>query len=288
MEDRFAVLSPDLKLAYQVFGDAPGPPFLLITGWFSDLTLWPAGFCARLSSLGYTVIRYDNRDSGLSTRTKTGSIDPTNPPYTMSDLAADAVGLLDFLGVLKAHIAGFAMGGTIAQYVAIEHPERVLSLTPMATASGAPGYPMPDPDIRNIFAEPFPDDPAALAAHHRKLFAAMAGSSFDGAEYEEQRRESTGRGAPLPNGALLSAANRTSGDRTARLSQVSAPVLVVHAELDPLVSLQASKVHTAAYPNARLLILEGIGHGVLPSRCWDTLAQAMDAVARAATGRRTR
>jgi len=282
MEDKFATIlssTGELNLAYQSFGDENAPVFLLVTGWFSDMTLWPRGFCEELAARGFRVIRYDNRDAGLSARTDIENIDLTRPPYTMSDLAADAVGLLDTLGIPAAHVAGFAMGGTIAHFIAIEHPERVLSLAPMATASGARGFTLPDPSIISVLREPFPTDTEGLARHHKKLFAAMAGSSFDEVDYEERRRESIARGASPARGDLHNRANATSGDRTERLGQVRVPVLVVHAEQDPLVSLEAAQAQVNAFPNAELLVLEGIGHGVLPRHHWPKLADALQKLA---------
>ena len=282
MEDKFATIlssTGELNLAYQSFGDENAPVFLLVTGWFSDMTLWPRGFCEELAARGFRVIRYDNRDAGLSARTDVENIDLTRPPYTMSDLADDAIGLLDTLGIPAAHVAGFAMGGTIAQFIAIEHPERVLSLAPMATASGARGFTLPDPSIISVLREPFPTVTEGLAQHHKKLFAAMAGSSFDEVDYEERRRESIARGASPARGDLQSMANATSGDRTERLGQVRVPVLVVHAEQDPLVSLEAAQAQVNAFPNAELLVLEGIGHGVLPSHHWPKLADALQKLA---------
>lgn len=282
MEDKFATIlssTGELNLAYQSFGDENAPVFLLVTGWFSDMTLWPRGFCEELAARGFRVIRYDNRDAGLSARTDIENIDLTRPPYTMSDLAADAVGLLDTLGIPAAHVAGFAMGGTIAHFIAIERPERVLSLAPMATASGARGFTLPDPSIISVLREPFPTDTEGLARHHKKLFAAMAGSSFDEVDYEERRRESIARGASPARGDLHNRANATSGDRTERLGQVRVPVLVVHAEQDPLVSLEAAQAQVNAFPNAELLVLEGIGHGVLPRHHWPKLADALQKLA---------
>lgn len=271
--------SQNLELAYQSFGSEEAPCFLLITGWFSDLTLWPRAFCEELAGRGYRVVRYDNRDSGLSTRTDPASVKAGEPPYTMSDLAADAVGLLDALTIGKAHIAGLAMGGTIAQNVAFEHPERVLSLTAIATASGAPGFQMPDPSILPLALEPFPTDPEALARHHKRLFAAFAAASFDDADYEERRKESVARGAALARGDLQSGATFSAGDRTPQLGQVRVPVLVVHPELDPLIPMDAARAHVAAYPSADLLVLEGVGHGVLPRRTWPSLVEAMAGLA---------
>jgi len=225
------------------------------------------------------VIRYDNRDSGLSTRTNIDNIVPTRPPYTTSDFAADAVGLLDTLGISAAHVAGFAMGGTIAQFIAIEHPERVLSLTPMATASGAKGFTLPDPSIIPIMRQPFPTDTEEFTEYHKKIFAAFAGPNYDEADYEERRRESIARGASPARGDLHNRANANAGDRTERLGQVMVPVLIVHAELDPLVSLEAAQAQADAFPDAELLVLEGIGHGVLPRHHWPKLADALQKLA---------
>jgi pimeloyl-ACP methyl ester carboxylesterase len=283
--DQIAVVSTatgSIELAYQEFGDGGDPVFLLITGWFSDLTLWPRGFCKVLAERGYRVIRYDNRDAGLSTRTVIDKIDPLNPPYTMSDLAGDAIGLLDALDVEQAHVAGFAFGGTISHLVAIEHPQRILSLVPLATASGArvdsSGAPLTvlPASIRGLFGTPFPEGAEELDQHHKRLFAAMAGSSFDEVEYDDRRKESALRGAELARGDIQSVVGTTTGDRTDLLVQVDVPVLVVHPEKDPLVSHAAAMLHTEAFRNGRLLILDSIGHGVLPQRLWATLADAMN------------
>ena len=273
-KDRFATVSTSgspLQLAYQSFGNEDDPVFLLLTGWFSDLTLWPKGFCEVLADRGFRVIRYDHRDAGLSTRTDIDDVDPDNPPYTMSDLAADAVALLDALGIDKAHVAGFAFGATISHVVAIEHPDRVLSLVPFATTTGRRlGPPRPR---RRMPA--FPTDPEELSRLHKERFADMAKESFDEEDYESRRRESAGRGAPLARGDIQSAVMSTAGDRTERLGQVKVPALIVHPEKDPLISPEALKLHVDAFPDSKLLVLEDIGHGVLPERHWAKMADAM-------------
>ncbi len=235
------VTANGIQIEYETFGDKSNAPLLLITGWFSDLTLWPRGFCEELVGRGYRVIRYDNRDSGLSTRTQIDTIELNKPPYTMSDLAADAVGLLDSLGIAAAHISGFAMGGTIAQYVVIEYPDRVLSITLVDSGAGGGRFPMPDRSILRLFYVPFPTDPEDISRHHKKLFAAMAGSSFDESDYEARKKESVERGAAPALGDIQGAVNMAaSGDRTEKLRKVQVPALIVHAEKDPLVSLEAA------------------------------------------------
>jgi len=299
MKDQFATISTAtgaITLAYQIFGDEKHPVFLLVTGWCSDLTLWPRGFCEALAGRDYRVIRYDNRDSGLSTRTHIDTIDPANPPYTMSDLAADAIGLLDALGIAKAHVAGFAFGGTISHLIAIEYPGRVLSVTPMATASGArtdaTGKPLipPDPSFFTEPEGPFPTDPEDIGKFHKKIFAAFAGSSFDEADYEQRRKESEARGAEIARGDIqgLAGAHSMGSDRTKQLGQVTVPALVVHPEKDPLVSVEAAQVHADAFHDGKLLVLEGIGHAVLPKRHWATLADAMHELALRAENRKQR
>lgn len=295
VEDQFATISTrtgEITLAYQSFGDEEDPVFLLVTGWCSDVTLWPWGFCAELAGRGYRVIRYDNRDTGLSTRTDIDTLDPADPPYTMSDLAADAIGLLDALGITKAHVSGFAYGGTVSHLIAIEHPDRVLSLTPMATASGArtdaAGNPLtaPDPSIFDVLGKPFPADPEERGRYHKKAFSAMAGSSFDEGDYDRRRQESEARGAEIARGDIqnIAGAAATISDRTEQLGQLTIPALVVHSENDPLVSMEAAQVHTDAFQDGKLLVLEGIGHGVLPERHWAVLADAMHEVALRAKG----
>ena len=272
--DQFATVSTPtgtLQLAYQAFGNRDDPVFLLLTGWFSDLTLWPRGFCEVLAGRGFRVIRYDHRDAGLSTRTDIDVVDPDNPPYTMSDLAADAVRLLDALGIEKAHVAGFAFGATISHLVAIEHPDRVLSLVPFATTTGRRAGPR-----RPRRAVPaFPTDPEGLSRLHKERFADMARESFDAEDYEARRKESAQRGAPFTRGDIQSDVMPTAGDRTERLAEVRVPVLVVHPEKDPLITPEALKLHVEAFPDAKLLVLEDIGHGVLPERHWAKMADAM-------------
>ena len=170
--------------------------FLLLTGWFSDLTLWPRGFCEALGRRGFRVIRYDHRDAGLSTRTDIDVPDPDNPPYTMSDLAADAVGLLDALGIEKAHVAGFAFGATVSHLVAIEHPDRVLSLVSLATTTGR----RTGPRRPRRAMPPFPTDPEGLSRLHKERFADMARESFDEEDYEARRRESARTGCVAREG----------------------------------------------------------------------------------------
>ena len=273
-QDEFATVSTaagPLRLAYQSFGNRDDPVFLLLTGWFSDLTLWPRGFCEVLAGRGFRVIRYDHRDAGLSTRTDIDVIDPDNPPYTMSDLAADAVRLLDALGIEKAHVAGFAFGATISHLVAIEHPDRVLSLVPLATTTGR----RTGPRRPRRAMPPFPTDQEGLSRLHKERFADMARESFDEEDYEARRRESAQRGAALTRGDIQSVVMPTAGDRTERLGRVKVPVLVVHPEKDPLISPEALKLHVDAFPDAKLLVLEDIGHGVLPERHWNKMADAM-------------
>ena len=277
-QDQFATVSTStgsLQLAYQSFGNEDDPVFLLLTGWFSDLTLWPRGFCEVLGRRGFRVIRYDHRDAGLSTRTDIDVPDPDNPPYTMSDLAADAVGLLDALGIERAHVAGFAFGATVSHLVATEHPDRVLSLVSLATTTGRRTGSRTGPRRPRRAMPAFPTDPEGLSRLHKERFADMARESFDEADYEARRRESAERGASLARGDIQSAVMPTAGDRTERLGQVRVPVLVVHPEKDPLLSLEVSKFHVECYPDGKLLVLEGIGHGVLPERHWETMADAM-------------
>jgi len=277
VEDKFVTLTSGIRLAYQTFGNRSDPVFLLITGWFSDLTLWPRGFCELLASRGFYVIRYDNRDSGLSTRTEI-KVSPEHPPYSMSDWANDAILLLDKLGIEKAHIAGFAMGANIAHYVVIEHHERVMTLTAFATTSGAPGFSAPDPSIRTVFSEPHASDTEGLEIYHKKIFKAMASSSFDENDYEERHNESKQRGALPARVDIQSLVNRP-GDRTKKLKMVKVPVLVVHGGQDPLISIEAARAHAAVFPDATLLVLNGIGHGVLPKLFWEKLATAMSQLA---------
>lgn len=244
-------------MAWQSFGPDEAPCFLLITGWFSDLTLWPDALCHHLASRGLRVLRYDHRDSGLSTRMGSRR-------YSLDDLADDAAALLDVLGVPEAHAVGMAMGGTVAQLLALRHPQRVLTLTLIGCSTGSGHHPPPNPEVRAMNRARIPAPEAARRAHRRKLFAAMAGGNFDALDYDGRERESMARGAFTAAAENQLLALTRAADRSGHLRRVQVPALVVWGPDDPLIPLAAAQELKQALPQARLMALPGAGHGHIP------------------------
>ena len=263
-----------LELAYDEFGDASAPPILLIAGLGTQMIRWTRRFCDGLVRRGFRVIRFDNRDSGQSThfsqtpppalaaliRGETSEI-----PYTLDDMAADAIGVLDALEVQRAHLVGRSMGGMIAQVVAAGHPERVLSLTSIMATSGNPALPPPASDVMAMMMGPTPDPIREERAfvEHRVAFArriAAPDLPFDESEHRALVLAELHRGYDPGASGRQIAAIAANGDRRARLSMVTAPALVIHGSADPLFPLSHGRDTAAAIPGARFLPLEGMGH----------------------------
>jgi pimeloyl-ACP methyl ester carboxylesterase len=265
-----------VELEYEVFGDGP-ETILLINGLGSQLTRWPEAFCGKLTAKGYRAVRFDNRDTGLSTWFQPGD------KYALSDMAADAMAVLDAVGVTKAHIAGVSMGGMITQAVAIEHAGRTLSLTSIMSATGAPGTLDPAPRLADYFTTPVPDPTADFEAFvtHQVGSALKIGSPGypwpEGALREravaEYNRAFNPTGSVRQMGAI-----RGDGDRTARLGQLKVPAVVLHGADDPLVQLKGGEATAAAIPGAELRVIPGMGHD-LPPALFDIVADAILAAA---------
>ena len=271
----------DVKIEFEVFGGQDAPTILLINGLGSQMTRWPEAFCAKLTKQGFRTIRFDNRDTGLSTWFKPGE------RYSLSDMAADAMAVLDAVGVEKAHIAGVSMGGMISQAVAIEHPHRTLSLTSIMSASGAPGTLDATPEAGAVLTAQ-PPNPASdfegFIAHGVANAQVIGSPGFpwpEGALRErviaEYRRAYNPTGSQRQMGAI-----RGDGDRTERLGKLNVPTVVLHGADDPLVPLAGGKATAEAIPGAELRVIEGMGHD-LPPALFDIVADAiLAAAARAA------
>lgn len=269
-----------IEIEYETFGPDDAPAVLLINGLGSQMTRWPAPFCEKLVARGFRAIRFDNRDVGLSTWFQSGD------RYTLSDMAADAVGLLDHLKVDRAHIVGVSMGGMIAQTVAIEHPDRVLSLTSIMSATGAPGTLDSTPEAAAVLNTPAPDpaaDEEAFVAHGVRNARVIGSPAYPWADaplrervLSDMRRAFNPKGVQRQRGAI-----GASGDRTEKLKTLKVPTVVVHGEADPLVPLAGGQATAAAIPGAELRIIPGMGHD-LPEALYDTFIDAIaDAAARA-------
>ena len=253
----------DVAIEYEVFGQGP-ETILLINGLGSQMTRWPQAFCAKLTARGFRAIRMDNRDAGLSTWFQPGQA------YTLSDMSHDAMAVLDAMGVDKAHIAGVSMGGMISQVIAIEHPDRVLSLTSIMSASGAPGTMDPTPEAGAVLTMAAPDpetDREAFIAHGVANAATIGSPGYPWPEGTVRERVIAEHGRAFnPTGsARQMAAIRAYGDRTEALKTLTVPTVVLHGADDPLVPLRGGEATAAAIPAAELRVIPGMGHDVPPA-----------------------
>jgi pimeloyl-ACP methyl ester carboxylesterase/SAM-dependent methyltransferase len=265
-----------VDLSVETFGERDAPPILLIAGAAESMESWDSDLCQLLASEGRFVIRYDHRDTGQST-----SWPPGAPGYTGRDLVADAAGLIDILAGGRAHLVGLSMGGAIAQQLAVEHPERVATLTLMSTSPGpADDLPPVAERLRSVFAEPAPEpdwnDVDAVIEHVVEGYRPYAGPGcFDEAAVREAARRMVARtpnhGASAGNHWLLEGA----GDVRSRLSEVGAPALVIHGSQDPLFPLGHGEALAREIPGAELLVLDGVGHQAPPRSTWDVVVPAI-------------
>ena len=282
-----------VNIAYQSAGDPGDPALLLIMGLGMQLTGWPDDLVEALVELGFHVIRFDNRDSGLSDKfehagtpnlplafLKTLVRWPLKGAYSLEDMAGDAIGVLDALGVAKAHIVGASMGGMIAQIVAARYPQRVLTLTSIMSSSGRRGLPGPTRAARAIlFKRPAkPQDFDSLVSHGANVFRVIGSPAYP--TPDKVLRERVGsqiKRNTCPGGVLRQmVAIAASGERSALLNTIKVPTLVIHGAADPLVPLACGEDTARLVPDARLAIIEGMGHD-LPAQLIERLVSLIDA-----------
>ncbi len=280
----------DIEICYESFGPDDAPPLLLVMGLGAQLTLWSPGFVSELLERGFRVIRFDNRDVGLSTKTagdppdvmalyaKAMAGQPVDAPYTLSTMADDAVGLLDALDIPAAHVVGASMGGMIAQMIAIEHADRVLSLTSIMSTTGASDIGQPDPEAMMALLTPPPTDRDGAIAATVDTSRIIGGSLFDADEARARAAEAYDRCFNPAGPAFHIAAIAATGDRTDRLGSVQAPTLVIHGREDPLVTLSGGEATATAIPGADLLVLGKMGHD-MPRSYWPQIADAIFGIA---------
>jgi pimeloyl-ACP methyl ester carboxylesterase len=293
-----------ISLEYESFGAANDPAVVLIMGLGAQLTRWTIPFCQKLAARGYRVIRFDNRDVGRSTHLRDAPVPnlgqligarmagaPMDVPYTLADMAADTIGLLDALHIDKAHIVGASMGGMIAQLVAADYPERTLSLTSMMSTSGNPALPPPTPAAAAVLMtrSPDPANQEAYLSHGLSSLRTLAspGYPFDTDATRQRLLTDLDRGYNPEGYSRQIAAVGASGDRRAKLRTITAPTMILHGADDPLVPVAAGRDTAECIPNAELRILPGMGHDI-PVALYDAIVDAIDAVARKATGDRLR
>lgn len=267
----------DITIEYETQGDPNGEPILLIMGLGMQLVSWPESFCEGLVKQGFYLIRFDNRDSGLSTKfTHLGKPNTTlavlklmlrmqlNAGYTLDDMAADAVGLLDALHIRKAHIVGASMGGMIAQIIAGKYPERVSSLTSIMSSSGRRGLPGPTKEARKVlFTKPPGEDRIDEVVEHFVSTLRVIGSRAHLAPEEvlhRRIRSSVERNLEPVGTTRQLLAIGASGDRVELLKSIRVPTLVIHGREDPLVPIACGRDTANLVPGAVLQEIEGMGH----------------------------
>jgi pimeloyl-ACP methyl ester carboxylesterase len=284
MNEQFARVG-DVELCYETFGDRADPAMLLVMGLGTQMIGWPDEFCLELSCRGHFVIRYDNRDSGRSTH-----FHDTPPPtprelvtrrfknlaYTLDDLADDGFGLLDELGIAKAHVVGASMGGMIAQVMAVRHADRVLSLTSIMSTTGARHVGNPGLKVYPFFLGRPPRDKQGYIERVEKIFGLVGSPGFERNDDELRRlaalsydRDPSAAGTPRQLAAILAGGNRTKDVR-----RIKAPTLVIHGTKDKMVARSGGKATARAIPGAKLMLIEGMGHD-LPRGAWKRIIDAI-------------
>ncbi len=280
----------DIEICFESFGPDDAPPLLLVMGLGAQMTLWSPGFISELLERGFRVIRFDNRDIGLSSKSQGAPPDvmalyakslagePIEAPYTLSTMADDAVGVLDALGIEAAHVVGASMGGMIVQMMAIEHADRVLSMTSIMSTTGASDVGQPDPAAIGALLTPPPADRAGAIAATVATSQIIGGSLFDEADARARAIEAYDRCFHPAGAAFQIAAIAATGDRTERLREVHVPTLVIHGREDSLVTLSGGEATAAAVPGADLLVLSRMGHD-MPTAYLPRIADAISGLA---------
>lgn len=281
-----------IQIEYETFGNSSGRPLVLIIGLGGQLIFWDDVLCQDLAGRGHYVIRFDNRDAGLSTKFDEAGIpdlvetfgkimqrQKISTPYTLDDMADDAAGLLDALGIERAHICGMSMGGMIAQTMAIRHPSRLLSLISIYSNTGNPKLPQPKPEVMELLIAAPPNEREASVEHMIRLFKTIAGPGFP--FDEEWTRKIIAQGYDrcfCPQGtARQLVAIWAHGNRKPALASVKVPTLVIHGTADPLVSVEGGQDTAKAIPGAQLMLIEGMGHDLPHGGAWPRIIDAISA-----------
>jgi pimeloyl-ACP methyl ester carboxylesterase len=291
MDEQFLEVGDGVTLCYETFGAESDPPLLLIMGLGTQMIAWPEPFCRELAGRGFHVIRFDNRDIGRSTwmHGRPPSVGElvrrriADPPYTLSDLARDAARLIEGLGLHSAHVVGASMGGMIAQTLAVEHPDLVRSLTSIMSNTGRRFSGQPAFNVYPVLLRRAPADRAAFKDHMMRVFDTI-GSKRLGRDFERLRATaelSYERGINPAGTARQLGAIVASGDRTAALSTIDVPTLVIHGTRDPMVRPSGGRATARAIPGARLLMIKDMAHD-LPDQAWPQIIEAIAGHAHAA------
>ena len=260
-----------VEITYDTFGNPSSPPMLLIMGLGAQMIRWDEAFCKALAARGHWVIRFDNRDVGLSTKFDQAGIpdimslvqgEKVDVPYKLKDMAADTVGLLDVLGIKSADVVGVSMGGMIAQTMAIHYPKRVRTLTSIMSSTGNPNLPQTRPEAMEVLFAPAATNRKDYITSELEVAKVLHGPKYPLNEeyvrdYSEQSYDRCyhPQGFPRQLAAILG-----SGSRSEALAKVKIPTLVIHGSADPLIPVEGGKDTAKSIPGAKLLIIEGMGH----------------------------
>jgi pimeloyl-ACP methyl ester carboxylesterase len=278
-----------IEIAYETFGDPTDPAMLLIMGLGSQMVFWDETFCELLAARGYWVIRFDNRDAGLSTilseagapsipevvAARAGG-EALNVPYMLDDMADDAIGLLDALGIESAHVAGRSMGGMIGQLMALRYPKRTRSLISIMSTTGDPSLPSATPEALDVLVRPIPLERSAYIEGWLKVWEVLSGPQIPVEEHLARKwADMSYERGPNPSGFLRQmAAVIASGSRKDMLKDVVVPTLVIHGDADPLIPVECGIDTANSIPGATLKIIKGMGHTV-PEAIWPEIIDAI-------------
>ncbi len=283
-----------VELCYETFGDPTDESVVLVMGYTAQMIVWPREMIDDLVERGFHVVIFDNRDCGLSHKTEGPppnvmsllargaagqTIEAHEVPYTLSDMAADTVGLLDHLGIDRAHVAGASMGGMIVQTMAIEHADRLRSVTSIMSTTGDQSVGQASPAAMGALLMQPPEGLDAIIAQGVATGRVIAGPLFDAERAAERTRASFERSFHPIGAAFQLAAIGASGDRTERLASVALPFLVIHGARDQLIQVSGGHATAAAVPGADLLVLDAMGHD-LPTPLLPQINSAITGIAR--------
>jgi pimeloyl-ACP methyl ester carboxylesterase len=275
-----ALVTTGMELEYDTFGSPDDPTLLLVMGFTAQMTAWDDEFCRMLAAGGFHVVRFDNRDCGLSTKLDGQTVDlgelmtavfsgqPVPAvPYTLSDMAADAIGLLDHLGIERAHIMGASMGGMIVQTMATEHPTRVRSLISVMSMPGEPDVGQPAPEVAAVLLSPPATDRQGYIDESPKWMVWQSKKYRDEQKVKENAAASYDRSFYPEGGPRQMAAIYASGARTEGLQQLDVPTLVIHGRDDTLITPSGGLRTAELIPGAHLLFVADMGHD-MPEPLW--------------------
>ena len=290
----YAAVGDGIEICYDTFGESTSPALLLVMGLAGPLTWWSPELCEHLAERGFYVIRYDNRDVGRSTKMRGRGGRPGDvvrgfvrvrgrPPYTLSDMARDAVGLLDHLGVERAHVCGVSMGGMIAQTLAIEHPDRVLSLVSVMSTTGRRSVGWQDPRLFPMLLGRGRLSREGFVERSARTWRSIGSPAYRMPDDEVRARaeETYDRGISNSGVVRQMQAVLSQPDRAPRLRDLRIPALVIHGLNDRMVHVSGGRATARAIPGAELMLIPGMGHDI-PKQLWPTFADGIERTARRA------